>query len=67
MRGSRAKALRTPERPNPGRKGGGATKAEVRQTAFYEGLTRGMRRSSFFRNIVSKGRKNGKTVTDGRT
>lgn len=30
MRGSKAKALRTPECPNPGRKGGGATKVEVR-------------------------------------
>lgn len=65
MRGSRAKALRTPERPNPGRKGGGSTKAEVRQNAFYQGLTRGMKRSGLFRNLLEKGRTNGKTVTGG--
>lgn len=30
MRGSRVKSLRTEDRPNPGRKGGGSTKIEVR-------------------------------------
>lgn len=33
MRGTKAKRLRTKERPNPGRKGGGATKAAVRESS----------------------------------
>lgn len=33
MRGTRVKALRTADRPNPGRKHGGATKTAVRELA----------------------------------
>ena len=64
MRGTRAKALRTADRPNPGRKGGGATKGQVVAAAQAPRLTRAMRRSGWFRKLTP-GRKNRKTRTDG--
>lgn len=62
MRGTRAKALRTADRPNPGRKGGGATKEQVVAAAQALRLTRAMRRSGWFRKMALD-RKNGKTRT----
>lgn len=69
MRGTRAKALRTKalrtaDRPNPGRRGGGATKDQVVAAAQAPRLTRAMRRSGWFRKMTP-GSKNGKTRTDG--
>lgn len=62
MRGTRAKALRTADRPNPGRKYSGMNKDLVNDSP--DRLTRAMRRSGFFTKLM--GRTNGKTVTDGR-
>lgn len=69
MRGTRAKALRTAECPNPGRKHGGHLKEGVDRTGHWYGQDRGNRRfkSKYWDRVMAKfrGRRNGKTVTSG--
>jgi hypothetical protein len=61
MRGSRAKSLRTADRPNPGRKHGGENKDLVVGAAWRPRKHERMARSPWYQNILRKGRKNGRT------
>ena len=67
MRGTRVKALRTAECPNPGRKNGGSLKEGVDRTGHGYGKDRSSRRykSKYWERLMAKGRKNRKPAAHG--